>query len=99
MYATRRWRARRIRQLTAQPLCQICLQFDRYTAATVADHIEPHRGDPIKFDGPLQSLCATCHSGFKKELEETGRYRGCDEDGLPFDLVRREKSNEGETPS
>ncbi len=41
------------------------------TLATVADHIEPHRGDGIKFWNfrNLQSLCATCHSSFKQMME------------------------------
>jgi len=94
MYANRRWRARRARQLAEHPLCAICQIFGRVTAATVADHIKPHRGDPVKFEGPLQSLCATCHSGLKKELEDTGRFRGCDENGIPYDLTRRERADE-----
>jgi 5-methylcytosine-specific restriction enzyme A len=53
--------------------------------ATVADHITPHRGDPELFKGPLQSLCASCHSSWKQELELTGHFRGCDLKGMPLD--------------
>jgi hypothetical protein len=37
------------------------------TPATVADHIEPHRGDFTEFRlGPLRSLCADCHNGLDR---------------------------------
>jgi hypothetical protein len=36
----------------------MCLSEGKIVAARIADHIEPHRGDPIKFwTGALQSLC------------------------------------------
>ncbi len=63
------WQKRRAAQLAAEPLCAYCRAEGRTTAATVADHITPHRGDPQLFRGPLQSLCATCHSG-RKQREE-----------------------------
>jgi 5-methylcytosine-specific restriction protein A len=64
----------------------MCLAEGRTTAATVADHIIPHRGDPDLFwCGELQSLCATCHSRFKQSHESGGQkhLRGCDEFGEP----------------
>ncbi len=43
-------------------------------AATVADHVEPHRGDPVKFwEGRLQSLCKPCHDRDKQREENGGR--------------------------
>jgi hypothetical protein len=64
----------------------MCLQTGRLTAATVADHIEPHRGDPVKFwKGELQSLCDTCHNAIKQVQEKTGVLRGSDIDGMPLD--------------
>lgn len=57
LYRTRAWKHRRLHQLTIEPLCATC-----GAPAVAADHIEPHRGDPIKFNGPLQSLCTTCHN-------------------------------------
>ena len=51
-------------------------------AATVADHVEPHRGDHDKFwHGRLQSLCKPCHDRDKQREENGGRAIvaiGCD---------------------
>lgn len=69
-------------QLKGSPLCAYCERSGRTTAATVADHIEPHRGDAALFRGPLQSLCATCHSSIKQR-EENGSA-GCDVNGYPI---------------
>lgn len=79
------WQKRRARQLEDEPLCVFCLAMGRVVPATVADHIVPHRGDPERFEGPLQSLCAPCHSSRKQQIERTGTFRGCDEHGLPLD--------------
>lgn len=57
----------------------------RVTAATVADHVTPHRGDPALFAGPLQSLCGPCHSSWKQQMEKSGRIEGCDINGIPLD--------------
>jgi hypothetical protein len=83
MYNNTAWRKRRLRQLQAEPLCRMCRDMGRLTEATVADHIEPHHGDHVKFAGPLQSLCAACHSGAKQAYEATGKVRGCDVNGYP----------------
>jgi len=64
-----RWQKRREAQLRAHPLCAYCERNGIVRAASVADHITPHRGDPALFDGPLQSLCATCHSSTKAREE------------------------------
>lgn len=42
-----------------------------FTLANTVDHIEPHRGDSLKFwnHRNLQSLCATCHSSMKQMIE------------------------------
>lgn len=85
LYKTTAWKRTRAYQLQVEPLCRYCLQVGRLTPATVADHIEPHRGDEIKFwNGELMSLCASCHSGTKQVQERTGVLRGCDADGNPF---------------
>lgn len=75
-YKTARWQATAKHQLTMEPLCAICFAAGRVTPATVCDHIEPHRGDPVKFwNGPFQSLCDQapwrCHSSVK-QMEERG---------------------------
>lgn len=81
-----RWQRRRAAQLRKHPACKFCQDFEgRLVPATVADHITPHRGDPVLFAGPLQSLCATCHNSRKQQLERTGAMRGCDADGMPLD--------------
>jgi len=46
-------------QLQRGPLCAMCLAEGKVVAARIADHIEPHHNDPIRFwNGKLQSLCA-----------------------------------------
>lgn len=82
------WRKRRDQQLQREPACRFCRQFDgRLVPATVADHVTPHRGDPVLFRGPLQSLCASCHSSRKQQIEASasGLMRGCDARGVPVD--------------
>jgi 5-methylcytosine-specific restriction protein A len=86
LYNNHAWRKRRAAQLAEHPLCKLCMDLrGRVTPATVADHVVPHRGDPVLFEGPLMSLCATCHSSTKQEIEATGRMRGCDVNGYPLD--------------
>ncbi len=81
----RRWRKRREQQLRAHPLCRLCMDVRAVvTAATVADHITPHRGDPVLFEGPLQSLCKPCHDSWKQALENGGNMKGSDLHGYPL---------------
>ena len=71
-YKTARWIRIRAAQLNAEPLCRMCIAEDKVTPATVCDHVEPHRGDRIRFwAGPFQSLCASHHSQ-AKQAEEQG---------------------------
>ena len=80
------WKDRRLAQLLAHPWCAWCEAQGRVTGATVADHIEPHRGDPVEFfHGDLQSLCASCHSSAKQRQERSGWDSACDLDGYPID--------------
>lgn len=75
-YSDRRWRAKRAAQLQKEPLCRYCAKVGRLTPAHIADHIEPHRGDRVKFwCGALQSLCETCHSSAKQREEGQGPSR------------------------
>ena len=69
LYATSRWRAMRNAFLKANPFCVSC-----GAAATVADHVIPHRGDEALFfdTGNLQALCARCHS--RKTLAENAGF-------------------------
>lgn len=86
LYKTARWRKRRLAQLQAEPLCRYCQQQGKTTAATVADHATPHRGDEALFwGGELQSLCAEHHSATKQREEHRGHAIGCDPSGYPLD--------------
>lgn len=98
LYFTNRWRERRARQLAAEPLCRICQANGRTTAATVADHVIPHRGDEtLFFEGALQSLCDEepfrCHSRVKQREENLGFSPAVDASGFPIDP--RHPSNVG----
>lgn len=87
LYDTKRWYRLRHRQLQAHPLCVMCAKLGKVTAATIADHIVPHRGDEALFfdEGNLQSLCKRCHDGAKQQLEKSGTLRGCALNGVPLD--------------
>jgi 5-methylcytosine-specific restriction endonuclease McrA len=82
-YCTAGWRRRRAHQLRVEPLCRLCLEAGRVTPATVADHVEPHRGNFTAFRlGQLRSLCADCHN----RLDGTNSPRApVREDGTPSD--------------
>lgn len=57
------WQKIRARYLKENPLCVICYTKKIITPATVVDHIDPHKGDVIKFwdEDNYQSLCKSCH--------------------------------------
>lgn len=57
------WRVERKRFLDKHPLCVECMKQNRLTAATVVDHIIPHRGDMKLFwdRNNWQPLCKDCH--------------------------------------
>lgn len=65
------WDAASRGHLSREPLCRGCRARGLVRAATVTDHVVPHRGDAAKFwDRTLwQSACAGCHSGVKQQLE------------------------------
>lgn len=60
----RRWRKYRLAVLAESPLCVACRRVGRVAAATVVDHIEPHRGDLALFwvAENHQPLCVRCHN-------------------------------------
>lgn len=85
-YWSRRWKEKKARQKKAEPLCRSCAARGMSRAATTADHIVPHRGDPLLFwYGELQSLCDTCHSSAKQREEVEGFSRDVGGDGWPVD--------------
>jgi 5-methylcytosine-specific restriction protein A len=59
----RKWRETSAAYLAAHPLCRECEQLGRTTAATVTDHIVPHRGDMKLFwdAANWQPLCGFHH--------------------------------------
>jgi 5-methylcytosine-specific restriction enzyme A len=85
-YDTGFWQRRRKLQLQVHPLCKFCLDRGFVRPATVADHVEPHKGDWNKFAlGALQSLCAECHNSTKRYVELRGYRNDVDNDGWPTD--------------
>lgn len=85
-YRCKRWRDRRALQLRQHPLCKMCEAEGRLEPATVVDHVVPHRGDrQLFFYGEVQSLCATCHDGAKRMVEERGYDTAIGADGFPKD--------------
>lgn len=85
LHRTRQWQETRARQLSAHPLCAMCLP--RVTAATVCDHVDKDSKATEEgfFAGPFQSLCKTHHDSTKQREERRGRIIGCDDDGVPLD--------------
>jgi hypothetical protein len=64
----------------------MCLDHGRVMPATIADHIEPHRGDWNAFmTGPLQSLCKQHHDSAKRTQELRGYSTEIGPDGWPVD--------------
>jgi 5-methylcytosine-specific restriction enzyme A len=85
-YDKRRWKHRSADQLHRHPLCEECKKSNIVTIARVADHITPHKGDPISFWlGELQSLCLECHNKTKKLRENRGYVLDIGDDGFPLD--------------
>jgi 5-methylcytosine-specific restriction endonuclease McrA len=86
LYGTAAWQKIRRTHLMENPLCVFCLRDKRTTAATVVDHIKPHRGNAeLFFAGPFQSLCKTHHDSTKQRQEKSGVVVGGDESGEPID--------------
>lgn len=86
LYSTKGWRTRRQGQLAREPVCRMCAEQGITTPATVADHIQPHRGDPVLFfREELQSLCKPCHDARKQSIEYHGYDKAIGKDGWPSD--------------
>jgi 5-methylcytosine-specific restriction enzyme A len=84
-YTSSFWLKRRRHQLRVAPLCQTCLEAGRVEPATVADHVESHRGNYTAFRlGRLRSLCKACHDALD-HMSNAPRRWGCDVTGMPLD--------------
>ncbi|WP_442577587.1 HNH endonuclease [Mesorhizobium sp. ASY16-5R] len=86
-YRIKRWRILRDAQfLNDRFTCRMCNTLETDTSRLVCDHVEPHKGDEVKFwAGPFQTLCASCHSGHKQSHEKRGYQKGVGFDGWPID--------------
>jgi len=82
-----KWQVARESFLQSHPLCVEHEKKGRLVAASVVDHIKPHRGDMSLFwdRNNWQPLCKPCHDIYKQRLESTGRVLGCTADGIPID--------------
>lgn len=81
-----KWARLRALFLQANPLCRYCERLGRTTAATVVDHVKPHRGDPVLFwrQSNWQGLCDPCHNRVKQHEERGGIDSACGTDGWPI---------------
>jgi 5-methylcytosine-specific restriction enzyme A len=70
-----RWRRARAAYLARRPLCVPCKTAGRLRAATVVDHVVPHRGDPVLFwdEANWAALCKLCHD---VKTAREGRWGG-----------------------
>jgi 5-methylcytosine-specific restriction protein A len=85
-YDTALWKHRRLQQLRQCPLCAFHEQEGRIVAASIADHVRPHKGNWLLFSrGELQSLCPACHSRRKQQIEVNGFDDTKDASGRPVD--------------
>ncbi|TCP32175.1 5-methylcytosine-specific restriction protein A [Scopulibacillus darangshiensis] len=71
-----RWQKARKTYLAKHPLCLHCLDHGVYAAATVVDHITPHKGDKTLFwdsKNNWQPLCEMHHNR-KTAREDMGSW-------------------------
>ncbi len=62
--------------LQAHPLCEECMKHDKYTKATVVDHVVPHRGDERLFwdQSNWRALCKHCHDQKTRREDQNPTY-------------------------
>jgi 5-methylcytosine-specific restriction enzyme A len=87
LYNNAHWIKGRLRHLAKYPLCKYCELQGRVTAATIVDHIVPHKGDETLFfdESNWQALCKLCHDQVKKAEEHGRLVLGTGADGVPLD--------------
>lgn len=88
LYQTAAWARLRHAQLSAHPLCIMCLVTEDVTEAKVVDHVKAHKGDLSLFydANNLQSLCKPCHDKHKQRMERGGKAFAIGVDGYPIEL-------------
>ena len=72
-----RWQKARASFLKSHPMCVMCSNEGRVTAANVVDHIKAHAGDQALFwdKANWQPLCKSHHDSDKQMLEKSGDIR------------------------
>jgi 5-methylcytosine-specific restriction endonuclease McrA len=72
-----RWQQYRQTYLMSHPLCVRCHALGSVVAATVVDHVTPHRGDAALFwdEQNHQALCKPCHDSAKAREEHAAGQR------------------------
>ncbi|MCS0497876.1 HNH endonuclease [Ancylobacter sp. MQZ15Z-1] len=93
-----RWERARAQFLAEHPWCVRCAEQGTRTAATVVDHIIPHRYGQartpeekatalrlLRDPDNWQGLCSTHHSSTKQREERSGGRWGSTVDGRPID--------------
>ena len=81
-----RWEKARKTYLATHPLCVMFNREGHARAATLVDHIIPHKGDTALFwdvRGNWQALCKPHHDK-DKQREERGSTQAVDETGWPI---------------
>jgi 5-methylcytosine-specific restriction protein A len=86
-YSTRKWKAFRLQQLRAHPLCAYHLKRNQYVPAGIFDHVNPKDKYSLEtfYRGPFQSLCKGCHDSAGQKEDKRGHIIGCDIHGVPLD--------------
>jgi 5-methylcytosine-specific restriction enzyme A len=69
-----RWQKARVTYLVRNPLCVECKAEGAVRAATIVDHVEPHKGDQTLFwdTSNWQALCKPHHD--RKTAREDGGF-------------------------
>jgi 5-methylcytosine-specific restriction enzyme A len=70
----RRWRKASQYHLSRFPLCRYCELRGEVAAATLVDHLYPHKGNIVLFWQTIWwvSSCEACHNSFKQQIEREG---------------------------
>ncbi len=70
-----RWRHARRAYLVDHPLCEYCDLDGVVTAASLVDHLYPHRRHANVFwiEGWWVASCTPCHSVMKQRVEQAGK--------------------------
>lgn len=77
-YKTARWQALRSRVFLRDLFtCRKCGVLIQHPPDRVADHIEPHRGNPALFwsEENVATLCKPCHDRVKQAEEQATKHQ------------------------